>query len=175
MTTSAPFRSVSLCQTNSASCPSTCFAAWYASWSQFDPGKTTMLNFIRSRQLRLPVTSHQLPVCFDTGYSLLLLHNLHPVTLDHRVREELVRYFRGKRPRLVGRRGGHFELEVLALPDIPDPRVAERMQGFGNGLALGVEHRRLQRDEHARSHSFQLHARSCRRCRHPGVMRARCS
>src|SRR3954470_21246121 len=154
MTTSAPFRSVSLCQTNSASCPSTCFAAWYASWSQLDPGKTTMLNFIRSRRLRF--NSRQSPVasCQALVTRYWLLRNLHSVTLDDRVCQELVRHLRGEGPRLVGRRGRHFEFEVLALPDVPDPRVAERMQGFGNRLSLGVEHRRLQRDEHARSHAF---------------------
>ena len=49
--------------------------------------------------------------------------------------------------------GRQIELEVLALPDVLDAAVAERVQRVGDGLALRIEHRRLQRDEHARAHA----------------------
>src|SRR5476649_2220467 len=106
---------------NSASWPSTCFAAWNASWSQLLPGNTTMPN----------VTSVHLDA----------------IAFDHRIGQKLVGDFGGQRLRLRGFRRREIELEILALPDVFNPVVAERMQRVGDGLALRVEHRLLERDE----------------------------
>ena len=57
----------------------------------------------------------------------------------------LVGHFRGQRaaPRAASARR-EIELEILALPDVLDAAVAERMQRVGDRPALRVEHRRLQ-------------------------------
>src|SRR5688500_19215996 len=127
MTASAPRRSVSLCQTKSASWPSTSFAAWYASWSQFDPGKTMTAKRMVSA-------------------------DLNAITLDYRIRQQLVGNFRRHRPCFVSRLGRQLELEIFTLADVFDPAVPERVQCVDDRLALRIEYRRLQRDEHSRAH-----------------------
>src|SRR3954451_18008340 len=118
MTASAPFRSVSLCQTTSARWPSTAVAAWYASWSQFDPGKTITANFMT------------VPASVD----------FHPIALDNGVRKELVRHF-GRQGLGVGRiRRREVELEVLALPYVLAGSITHRVQGVGISLPLRIEY-----------------------------------
>src|SRR6266508_1764456 len=128
MTTSAPFRSASLCQRYSASCPNTSFAAWSASSSQLLPGKTTTPN-------RMSV-------------------DLDAITFDDGIGEHLVGNLRRQRARLRRLGGREIELEVLALPHVLDVAVAERMQRVGNRFALRSEDGRLQRDENPRSHAI---------------------
>ena len=85
--------------------------------------------------------------------------NLDAVALDHRVGQQLVGDLGRERPglRRLGRR--EIELEVLALPHVRDAAVAERMQRVGDGPALRVEHRRLERDEDARAHAVYTFSR----------------
>src|SRR5580704_9710871 len=120
----------------SARWPSTSFAAWYASWSQLLPGKTTMPNFIGDSPRRVSKDS----VHFDS------------IAFNHRVREELVGNLRGERPRLRGFRRRQIQLEVLPLPHVLDAGVAERMERVGNRSSLRIEHGWLQCDEDARTH-----------------------
>src|SRR5438552_2662714 len=149
MTTSASFRSVSLCQRYAASWPNTSCAAWNASSSQLLPGKTTMPNRIRDPFQRLALPGP--PDRPDPRASL----DLNPIALDHRICEHFGGDFRGQRARLARFGGREVELEVLALPHVLDASVAERLQGVGNRAALGIEHRRLQRHEHARTHRLR--------------------
>src|SRR5215204_4758986 len=87
--------------------------------------------------------------------------DLNAVTLDNRIRQQLVSNFGRHRARLVTRIGGELELEVLALPHILDPAVAERVQGVDDRLAPRIEHRRLQRDEYPRAHQDTPALRLC--------------
>src|SRR3990167_6584166 len=138
MTTSAPFRSVSLCQTYSACSPRTSLAAWYASSSQLLPGKTMTEN----------VTLYSPASSVDSRPRASVHFN--PVALNHRVGQQLVGDFRSERPGL--RRFGRRQIELEGFP-LPDDGVAERMQGVGDGLALRIEHRWFERHENARAHA----------------------
>src|SRR5207253_9023416 len=73
-----------------------------------------------------------------------------PIALDDRVREQLVGDF--GRQHLGLRRFGRrqVELEVLALPNVLDAAVAERMQRVDDGPALRVEDGRLEGDKDTR-------------------------
>ena len=88
--------------------------------------------------------------------------DLDPITLDHRIREQLVGDLGGQRARLLGGRGRELELEVLALADVADARVAQRVQRVGDRLALRIEDRRLQCDEDSGFHRSPCHAPACR-------------
>ena len=82
--------------------------------------------------------------------------DLDAITLDHRVREQLVGDLGRQRPGL-GRLGRlEIELEVLALPHVIDGAVAKRVQRVGNRFSLRIEHGRLERDEHACTHTLTL-------------------
>src|SRR5262245_35663694 len=105
---------------SSADWPSTFVAAQYASWSQFDPGKTMTENFIGSV-------------------------DLDAVAFDHRVGEQLIGDLARERPRMRGVGGREIELEVLPLPDVLDARITHGEQCVGYRPSLRVEHRRLQR------------------------------
>src|SRR5688500_19565570 len=122
MTASAPRRSVSLCQTKSASWPSTSFAAWYASWSQFDPGKTMTAKRMVSA-------------------------DLNAITLDYRIRQQLVGNFRRHRPCFVSRLGRQLDLEIFNLADVLDRAVPERRHCAAEHLPSGIAYRRPPHDE----------------------------
>src|SRR6188768_1347279 len=112
---------------SSACWPSTAVAAWCASWSQFDPGKTITANF-----MTVPAS-----VDFD------------PIALDDGIRQELVRHFGRQSLRLGRVRRSQVELKVLALAHVLDGSIAHRVQRVGDGLPLWIEYRLLQSDEHS--------------------------
>src|SRR6266852_1750098 len=111
---------------SSADWPSTWVAAWYASWSQLEPGNTMTANFMASA-------------------------NLDAITFDHRIREQLVGDLCGQRLRLGSLRRCQIKLEILALPNVLDAVVAQRMERVRNRAALRIEHRWLQRHKHSRA------------------------
>src|ERR1035437_7405669 len=78
--------------------------------------------------------------------------NFNAITLDHRIREQLVGHLGGERPGLHRLGGGEVELEILALAHVFDLAVAERVQRVGDRLALRVEDRRFERDEDTSAH-----------------------
>src|SRR5437764_8710951 len=117
MTTSAPLRSVSLCQMYSACSPRTARAAWYASASQLLPGKTITENVIVYSSAS-SVDSRPRP-SLDSHADSRPRGSVHfnPIAFNHRVCQQLVGEFRGERLglRRFGRR--QIELEVFPLPD----------------------------------------------------------
>src|SRR6266851_2934590 len=78
--------------------------------------------------------------------------NFNAITLNDRIREQLVGHFGRKRLRLRGLRRRQVELEVLALPHVLNPAIAQRMQRLGDGAPLWIEDRRFQSNEDAGSH-----------------------
>src|SRR5258708_660220 len=81
---------------------------------------------------------------------------LHPIALDHRVREHLARDLFDGGPRRLGVRGVEGDLEELSLADVRHPRVAQGAQGVVNGLALRIEDRFLERHVDPRFHHAPL-------------------
>ena len=130
MTASAPLRLVSLCQMNSASWPSTCLSGVIRVVVAIGSGKDDDGEF----------------------HAVGLVSDLDAIALDDRIGQQLVGGFRRERARLVRYAALDLELEVLALPDVLHRRVAERVQRVGDGCALRIEHRRLESDEHTRTH-----------------------
>src|SRR5262249_32658257 len=153
MMTSARFRSVSLCQRYSASWPKPSFTAWNASSSQLLPGNTTMPNRI-SAPYPLRHYPDDNPTC-PTRLTCPTSVDLDSVALDDRIGQHLVGHFGGELPR--GARFVRFQiqLEILSLPHVADVRIAERVERLGDGPPLRIEHRRLQRHEHASAHAFR--------------------
>src|SRR5687767_9699950 len=102
--------------------------------------------------------------------NFMLGSSLHfdPVTLDDRVREQLVGNFGGERLGLSGFGGREIELEVLPLPNIFHAGIAERMQRVGNRAPLRIEHRWLQRDEYSRAHHLLIGVKTGHRANLPG-------
>ena len=83
---------------------------------------------------------------------LHLVDDFNPVTLDDRVRQQLVRRLRRQPPCFICGARVDVELEVFPLPHVFDGGVAKRMERVGDGLSLRIEHGRLERYEHAGAH-----------------------
>src|SRR6059036_1280277 len=119
MTTSAFFRSVSRCHTYSARHPRSSVATWWQSWSQLDPGKTTIAK---------------------SGLPLTIRLEKHVVSLDHRVGEELLRH----PPRLCLDHGRivapDVQKENLAGADVGDRLVTQTLERGRDRSPLRVEH-----------------------------------
>src|SRR6516165_1653144 len=77
---------------------------------------------------------------------------LDAITLDDGIGEQLVGNLRRKRLRLRLFSGSEIQLEILALADILDAGISERVQSLRNGAALWIEHRWFQRNKDSRSH-----------------------
>src|SRR5687767_6261843 len=87
--------------------------------------------------------------------------DLNAITLDYRIRQQLVGNFRRHRPCFVSRLGRQLELEIFTLADVLDPAIPERVQCVDDRLALRIEYRWLQRDEHSRAHQDTPVVRRC--------------
>src|SRR5437763_3251516 len=83
--------------------------------------------------------------------------DLHAKVLDDGVRQNVARQRRGQlaRARLV-RRVVQSDLEILALPNVLYPLVAQKLDRVLYGLALRVEHARLQCDVDFCFHGFSV-------------------
>src|SRR5262245_18987376 len=86
--------------------------------------------------------------------------NLDAIAFDDGVRQDFVGDFGRERSGLVRFLRRQIELEVLPLPYVFDGAVAKRLERVRDGLTLRIEHRRLQRDEYARSHTVSTSQRS---------------
>src|SRR5205823_7894372 len=84
--------------------------------------------------------------------------HLDPIALDDRVCQQFIGNLGGERLGLRGFRRCEIELEVLALTDVFNAVVSERMERFGNRAALWIEYRWLERDEYSGSHVIHLDA-----------------
>src|ERR1700693_4495552 len=111
MTASAPCRSVSLCQTYSASQPRRSFAMWKQSASQLEPGKTTIANFMSVPGQRRTVNVER------CGAS----ENLHVIAFDDGVGQELL----GHTTRVLLDLRGVRPLD-LQEEDLPGAHVLDR-------------------------------------------------
>src|SRR5262245_34617675 len=78
--------------------------------------------------------------------------HLDAVALDHRIGEEFVGDFGGKRFGLRCLGGGQVQLEVFPLTYVLDAVVAERVQRLRNRAPLRIKYRWFQRDEDSGSH-----------------------
>ena len=78
--------------------------------------------------------------------------NFDAVAFNHRVCEQFVGNFCGKRFGLGLLGCVELELEVLPLPHVSDRTVPKRVKGVGDRATLRIENRWLQRHEHSRAH-----------------------
>src|SRR2546426_592680 len=140
MTTSAFSRSVSRCHTYSARHPRSSVATWWQSWSQLDPGKTTIAK---------------------SGLPLTIRLEAHVVSLDHRVGEKLLRHppsLRLDYGRIVA---ADVQEENLAGADVLDRPVTQALERRRDGSPLRVEYTLLGIDAdlhlHASNVSYPSH------------------
>src|SRR5690606_23140446 len=89
------------------------------------------------------------------------------VVLDHRVGQQLAAHLLRRRLGLCRVALREIELDILALPDVPDAGEAQHFQRMVDGLALRVENAVLQRDMYFRLHRFRFPLVAEKQCSSP--------
>src|SRR5450759_1875118 len=137
MITSALPREDSLCQMNLASWFITWHATLYASWSQLEPGNTTIPNFTFDIAPMRIITSPN----FLDSESIVFHHRICEKLLADIIRNAFRFFFRGAIDR---------QLDMFSYSDVFNRSVSQRMDSMFNCLPLRIENRFPQRDGNVR-------------------------